>query len=197
MKIKVVNKSLANFDKDFDVLNINFDNVLIEDNYEKVSLKIKDVEIIPENKYEDVISECKDVLKIKLNKGVSIAFYTALTNCIREVIGCEITEIEVLKDEYRTMRKGMWEKNLVLVINSSTPLELHVVGTKYDKTFSISSKTISLDDFIDGCKCAIRCLESEICEKQKSLSRFKKAINKVVINSSKTNGDKIKKLTAS
>lgn len=183
MKIKIVNEELSSFNHNYKVKNINYEIVVVEDNGEFISFSMKDVELIPEGKYEKIILEYKDLLKIKLGTNISPALYAALAGYIENKINNKLENLEVLRDENKPIRKNMWEKKLVVVVNNSIPLHITIIGAKYSKEFSITFKDITLQDFIEGCSEDIRHLRKEIEKKEKDIERHKYVLEKVLKNS--------------
>lgn len=183
MKIRIINQELSSFDHDYKVKNINYDMVVVEDNGKAIPFSMKDVELIPEGKYEKIILEYKDLLKIKLDTNISPALYAALADYIENKINNKLENLEVLRDENKPIRKNMWEKKLVVVVNSSIPLHITIIGTKYSNEFSITFKDITLQNFIEGCSEDIRHLRKEIEKKEKDIERHKYILEKVLKNS--------------
>lgn len=183
MKIRIINQELSSFNHDYKVKNINYDMVVVEDNGKAIPFSMKDVELIPEGKYEKIILEYKDLLKIKLDTNISPALYAALADYIENKINNKLENLEVLRDENKPIRKNMWEKKLVVVVNSSIPLHITIIGTKYSNEFSITFKDITLQNFIEGCSEDIRHLRKEIEKKEKDIERHKYILEKVLKNS--------------
>lgn len=183
MKIRVINKELPLFNQTLKIKSINFDMVVAEMDYEETVLDMEDVELVSENEYENLIVNHKDVLKIKLNREISPAMYVALIDCVEEKIGGKLTALEVLRDEYKISKRGIFEKNIVLVLNNSIALQATVVGMKYSDEFSITFKDIALQDFIEGCNENIRHLKKEIDEKEKNVDRYRNILKAVIKNS--------------
>jgi hypothetical protein len=183
MKIKIVNNELPSFDHDLKVKNINFDMVLAEEDNETLAFEMEDVELVPESKYEELILNYKDILKIKLCAEVSPKLYAALIECIEQRINGKLKSLEVLRDDFKISKRGIWEKRLILVINNSVPLDVTIIGVKYADEFNITFKDIALQSFIEGCCEDVKHLRKEIEEKEKSICRYKRMLNEVLINS--------------
>lgn len=196
MRIEVINKELQTFGKNLKAKGINYDMVVALDNNEKVGINMDDVELIPENKYEKMIVSHIDMLKIKLEKEMSPALYMALLNCIEEKIGGKLENIELLNDSYSISKRGIWEKKLILVVNDSIPLDINIIGQKYAEEFSITFKDITLEQFIDGCKENIAYLENEIAEREKSIERYRKNLQKLLTVGIDGSQTKIRRLAA-
>lgn len=183
MRIRIINEELSNFNHDYKVKNMNYDMVVFEENNESLPINMDDVELIPENKYEELISKYKDILKVRLGNSISTALYAALIDCIEDRINGTLEGLDVLKDEYKISKRGIWEKKLIIVVNDYIPLDITVIGQKYSKEFSITFKDIILKDFINGCCEDMKCLAKEIEEKQKNINIYKKILGKVIGNS--------------
>lgn len=187
MKIKVVNKNFSWFDKEFKVVNMNYDMVVVNNETGNMPLGMEDVEIIPENIYEEAVSGCRDMLKIKLDKGVSLALYSALIEGIKERINGKIISVDVFKDSFGVIKKGIWEKNITVVVNHSMPFDINIIGRNYGKRFDITFKDITLERFIDTCSNDIECLRKEIEQKERLISVYEKSLINVLQNSIKLN----------
>ena len=80
MLAKIINKDLEEFEREFKVRRMNYDQVVV--NYPSdIGLKVfdkKDVEYIKQTEIDEFLIKYSDFLKIKLNRGISIALYKAL-----------------------------------------------------------------------------------------------------------------------
>lgn len=182
MKVKVINEELSLYNNEFKVINLNYDMVEIQGEEQKLYLLKDDVEIIPENKYEDAILRCRDIIKIKLNKGISLLFYTALIDCIELTIKKDIETIDLLQDDFDIIKKGIWEKRIVIVVNEKTALTISVIGRNYGNKFDITIKDNVLLDFIKDCCFQIEGLNKEVNAKMNLIDRYNKAIKDVIGN---------------
>ena len=194
MKIRVVNNKLTLFNNELQVMNMNYDMVVAK--YEKDTIKLskEDVLFIAENQYEEIILKCRDLLKIKLDKTMYIGFYAELVDKLEQVIDKSIKNIEVLVDKYYLIKKGLWEKDLILVINEEIPLEVNVIGKNYSKSFDIVIKEISLRDFTNNCCLEMDMLKLQIKEKQRMIDRYGKILVNVLNKSIKVKVDDVKQL---
>ncbi|WP_333887459.1 hypothetical protein [Clostridium sp.] len=179
MKIKVTNKNSDTFNMEFKVINMNYDNVLINNNGEKKLLQSADVKLIPENSMESIIEQYKDIIKIKLNKGISLAFYSVIIKLIENKTGEKITSIDILEDDFEFIRKGIWRKEVFIMINESIPLEIFANGTKFGKNFNVTIKDVDLSEFIDSCLLFIDEADKKIKEQQSNINIYKKALRNV------------------
>lgn len=196
MMAKIINKELSNFDKSYKIKSLNFDKVVVKENNETFSFNMSDIEIICENKNEELISRHKDILKIKLNSSVSMMLYVALINCIGEKVNGIIEDIEVLRDDFKINKRGIWEKRIVAVVNNAIPLDINIIGTKYGREFNITFKDITLQNFIDGCSEDMRNLKRELEEKGRAIERYKKALEGVLVNRIEADSTEHRKLVS-
>ncbi len=183
MRIKIINEKLSNYNDEYKVQSMNYDMVVVDDNNERTAVNIEDVKLIPETKIDKLIVSYSDILKVKLNNYISAALYAALIEGIEGETNSRLDSLEVLKDEYKISKRGIWDKKLVIVVNNSIPLDVTVVGEKYAEKFSITFKEINLNDFIEGCFENIKHIKKEIEEKEKSIDRYKHMLNDVLKNS--------------
>jgi hypothetical protein len=176
MKIKVINKNLDTFNMEFKVINMNYDNILINNNGQKKLLQSADVELIPENSMESIIEKYKDIIKIKLNKGISLTFYSVIIKLIEDKIGEKVTSIDVLEDEFEFIKKGIWRKKILIMINESIPLGIFANGTKFGKDFNVTIKDVDLSEFIDSCLLFIDEADKKIKEQESNINIYKKSL---------------------
>lgn len=182
MKIKVINESLEEFNQEFKVISINYDNVMIKKQDKKVIIKRDDAQLISENSNEDIILQYKDILKIKLDRGISLGLYKVLVEYIEDVIKSKIQSIALLYDNFEYLRKGIWEKNIVVVVNDLYPLYINIIGRKFGRNFDVSIKEMSLKDFTSECIAEIEEIKKQIEEKEIILNEHKKALKNVINN---------------
>ncbi|MDF2883314.1 MAG: hypothetical protein K0R54_3871 [Clostridiaceae bacterium] len=176
MKIKVINRNLDTFNMEFKVLNMNYDSVLINNNGQKKLLKSADVELIPESSLESIIAKYKDIIKIKLNKGISLAFYSVIIKLMEDKIGNKITSIDVLEDEFEFIKKGIWRKKMLLMINESITLRILTSGTKFGENFNVTISDVQLSEFIEECLFSIDEADKKIKEQESNINIYKKAL---------------------
>lgn len=194
MKVKIINEKLPYFNESCEVVKINFDMVVARTNEKKVYLDMNDVQFIPENIYENTLLNNKDILKIKLNSGISIFLYIELIVSLEDKICGKIENIVLLKDEYKSIRRGLWEKQITLVVNEKFPFDIVVIGRNYDKKFDITIKEVILEDFVSGCNREIKNLTKEISEKEGIIKIYKNILKNVLDNSIKIDRNNFKTL---
>lgn len=180
MKIKVINKNLDTFNMEFKVINMNYDNILVNNNGQKKVLQSDDVELIPENSIESIMAKYKDIIKIKLNKGINLTFYSVIIKLIEDKIRNKVMSIDVLEDEFELVRKGIWRKKILIMINESIPLEVYANGTKFGNDFNVTIKDVDLSEFIESCLFSIDTADKKIKEQQSSINIYKKALRNVL-----------------
>lgn len=180
MKVKVINKSLNCYDMEFKVLKMNYDDIVVYDGEERRHFQRDEVKFISEYNYEDIIIQCKDIIKIRLDRGMPLVVYTKLAYFIEDKINGKIKSINVLKDEYRIIRRGLWEKELFLVINEETPIEVNIIGRNFAKNCDITIRAIELGQFIEECLTEIKELEDLIKQKKELSQRYKKVLQNVI-----------------
>ncbi|AOR24849.1 hypothetical protein [Clostridium taeniosporum] len=180
MKAKIINKELEDFEATFEIRRMNFDQALI--NYPTGSglktFKLKDLELIPENKVDKFLIENRQFLKIKLTKGISIFFYMALLESLEDEIDEKLVELNVLKDKYKINRRGIWEKEILILVNNKFPIEVLSSGQNFKKEgYNIIINKISEENFLNICFNEISKVEKEIEHRNRMLSGFGKAIS--------------------
>jgi hypothetical protein len=182
MKIKVINKKLSHFNEELKVTKLNYDMVAAVKDDIKLNFSKNDVEFIAENEYEDALLEYEDVLKIKLNRGISKEFYIVLIERIEEIIDTKVEAIDLLQDDFRIIKKGLWEKHLLLVVNHKVVLEINVTANNYSNIFNFIITDVALREFVAECAFQVDALEKELKEKQRQISAYRKAVETVVSN---------------
>lgn len=190
MRAKILNKSIDDTREDLKVLSINYDFVAVQINDDKKVLRRDEVELIFEKDSEKILNQYEDILKIKLNKGMTFAFYPTLISFIEDIIGSKVEQIDVLEDEFKFIKKGIWEKNLLIVINNLRTFKISAIGQKYGDNFSFTIKEINLSNFLKEYELKVKALEDEIKERQILKNKYEKTL-KTVINSSMINNESI------
>lgn len=185
MKVKVINSNLEDFNNTFKVRRMNFDQIIV--NYPtgdgiKVFL-FSDVECISENKIDDFLIENREFLKIKLKRGIGVAFYNALKESIEEEIDEKVTHIKVIKDKYNINKRGIWEKELIIFANKKHPLDIICSGEKFKKdSYNIITNKIFKDNFLEICNVELEHLRKEIEQKNGIISSLEEIIGELKMN---------------
>lgn len=179
---KIINKDLEDFEREFKVRRMNYDQVVV--NYPSdIGLKVfdkKDVEYIKQTEIDEFLIKYSDFLKIKLNRGISIALYKALLESIEAELDIIFENLNLLKDKYEVNKRGVWEKEILAVINYKIPVKLITSGQNFKKSgFNISIEIIEEKEFFEICKFEINKIQEEIKEKERILSRYGLAIEKL------------------
>lgn len=182
MKAKMVNKDECNDDELLKVLSMNYDFVMLKVNHDKKVVRREEVELIPENNYEDIFNQYKDILKIKLDKGIELSFYSTLINYIENIIEQKVQNIDVLEDDYKFIKKGIWEKKLLIVINKLITFEVRTIGEKYGNNFSFTIKELNLLEFYEEYKNKVEILKSEIQGKVILKKKYEKTLKDIINN---------------
>ena len=182
MLAKIINKDLEEFEREFKVRRMNYDQVVV--NYPSdIGLKVfdkKDVEYIKQTEIDEFLIKYSDFLKIKLNRGISIALYKALLESIEAELDIIFENLNLLKDKYEVNKRGVWEKEILAVINYKIPVKLITSGQNFKKSgFNISIEIIEEKEFFEICKFEINKIQEEIKEKERVLSRYGMAIEKM------------------
>lgn len=182
MLAKIINKDLEEFEREFKVRRMNYDQVVV--NYPSdIGLKVfdkKDVEYIKQTEIDEFLIKYSDFLKIKLNRGISIALYKALLESIEDELDIIFENLNLLKDKYEVNKRGVWEKEILAVINYKIPVKLITSGQNFKKSgFNISIEIIEEKEFFEICKFEINKIQEEIKEKERILSRYGMAIEKM------------------
>ena len=182
MLAKIINKDLEEFEREFKVRRMNYDQVVV--NYPSdIGLKVfdkKDVEYIKQTEIDEFLIKYSDFLKIKLNRGISIALYKALLESIEAELDIIFENLNLLKDKYEVNKRGVWEKEILAVINYKIPVKLITFGQNFKKSgFNISIEIIEEKEFFEICKFEINKIQEEIKEKERILSRYGLAIEKL------------------
>ena len=179
---KIINKDLEEFEREFKVRRMNYDQVVV--NYPSdIGLKVfdkKDVEYIKQTEIDEFLIKYSDFLKIKLNRGISIALYKALLESIEAELDIIFENLNLLKDKYEVNKRGVWEKEILAVINYKIPVKIIASGQNFKKSgFNISIEIIEEKEFFEICKFEINKIQEEIKEKERILSRYGMAIEKM------------------
>ena len=182
MLAKIINKDLEEFEREFKVRRMNYDQVVV--NYPSdIGLKVfdkKDVEYIKQTEIDEFLIKYSDFLKVKLNRGISIALYKALLESIEAELDIIFENLNLLKDKYEVNKRGVWEKEILAVINYKIPVKIIASGQNFKKSgFNIYIEIIEEKEFFEICKFEINKIQEEIKEKERILSRYGMAIDKM------------------
>lgn len=182
MLAKIINKDLEEFEREFKVRRMNYDQVVV--NYpSSIGIKVfkkDDVEYIKQTEIDEFLIKYSDFLKVKLNRGISIALYKALLESIEAELDIIFDNLNLLKDKYEVNKRGIWEKEILAVINYKIPVKIIASGQNFKKSgFNISIEVVEEKEFLEICKFEINKIQEEIKEKERILSRYGLAIEKL------------------
>lgn len=182
MIVKIVNSVLDDYGNEFKVRRMNFDQIVV--NYpSRIGLKsfsFDDVECRSENEIDDFLINNRQFLKIKIRRGISVIFYNALKDSVENELGEEVKTLNVLEDEYKVNKRGIWEKELIILVNKIFPLEIISSGKNFKKdSYNIIISKIEKENFLEVCRQEIDNLNKEIEQKNMMLSGIIEAIANV------------------
>ncbi|MGL5152118.1 MAG: hypothetical protein ACRC7N_16295 [Clostridium sp.] len=179
MKAKILKSDDMQYGKELKVRRMNIDKIIINypDRMGFKEFKYDEVDIITEGEIDEFIIKNRDLLKIKLNRGISIMFYKFLLDELKREIEEEISEINLLKDKYKVNKRGIWEKELVLMTNKKNIFKIDASGMNFKRDgYSISIKELDKSEFLEGAIIEINRIRSEIKIREVMLARYGEAI---------------------
>lgn len=179
MLVKIIDKTLEDYNKEFKVRRMNYDQVVV--NYpSNKGIKVfnnSEIDFITESEVDEFLIKYSDFLKIKLNRGISVSLYRGLLEIIESQLNIKFENLNLLKDKYNINKRGIWEKEIIAVINKSTPVKILATGQNFKKVgFNISLEQINKNEFFDMCSFEIEKIKNEIKLKEDSLERYGIAI---------------------
>ena len=182
MIVKIVNTECEDYNKEFKLRRMNYDQVLV--NYpDSKGIRVfnKDsVEFITEIEIDEFLVKYNDFLKIKLNRGISVALYKAILDTIENEYNIEFKSLNLLKDKYAVNKRGVWEKEILCVINEIIPIKINASGQNFKKSgFNIKVEEVNKEEFFEICSFEIKKINKEIKEKEDILARYGMAIEKI------------------
>lgn len=182
MIVKIVNTECEDYNKEFKLRRMNYDQVVV--NYpDSKGIRVfnKDsVEFITEIEIDEFLVKYNDFLKIKLNRGISVALYKAILDTIENEYNIEFKSLNLLKDKYAVNKRGVWEKEILCVINEIIPIKINASGQNFKKSgFNIKVEEVNKEEFFEICSFEIKKINKEIKEKENILARYGMAIEKI------------------
>lgn len=182
MIVKIVNTECEDYNKEFKLRRMNYDQVVV--NYpDSKGIRVfnKDsVEFITETEIDEFLVKYNDFLKIKLNRGISVALYKAILDAIENEYNIEFKSLNLLKDKYAINKRGVWEKEILCVINEIIPIKINASGQNFKKSgFNIKVEEVNKEEFFEICSFEIKKINKEIKEKEDILARYGMVIEKV------------------
>lgn len=199
MLVKIIDKTLDDYDKEFKVRRMNYDQVVV--NYPgNKGIKVfnnNEIEFITESEVDEFLIKYNDFLKIKLNRGISVGLYKALLEIIESQLNIKFENFNLLRDKHVVNKRGIWEKEIIAVINKSIPVKILAVGQNFKKVgFNINLDQIDENEFFEMCCFEIEKIENEIKLKKDSLARYGMAIeNLKKVEKNKSGENPVKMLT--
>lgn len=182
MKVKIINSNSEDYQKELKLRRMNYDQVVV--NYPggkgiKVFDKL-DVEFITESEIDEFLIKYSDFLKIKLNRGISVVLYKAILDTIENELKINFNGLNLLKDKYAVNKRGIWEKEILCVINENMPIKIIADGQNFKKSgFNINIEEVEKEEFLEICAFEIKKINKEIKEKEEILARYGLAIEKI------------------
>ena len=182
MIVKIVNTECEDYNKEFKLRRMNYDQVVV--NYpDSKGIRVfnKDsVEFITEIEIDEFLVKYNDFLKIKLNRGISVALYKAILDTIENEYNIEFKSLNLLKDKYAVNKRGVCEKEILCVINEIIPIKINASGQNFKKSgFNIKVEEVNKEEFFEICSFEIKKINKEIKEKEDILARYGMAIEKI------------------
>ncbi|MEG1004465.1 hypothetical protein [Clostridium sp.] len=175
MKVIVKNSELDDYNKEFKVKRINYDKVLvIYPNKERLKEFYNiDVEIIQESTIDNFLINNMEFLKIKLQRGISVAFYKALADGIQLEFKEAVKSIDLLVDKYSINNRNIFEKELLLMVNKKYLLKIISTGKKFSrKEYKFNIVKVEKDEFMGIYNDERVRIIKEIEKKEKLLSKY-------------------------
>ena len=182
MIVKIVNTECEDYNKEFKLRRMNYDQVVV--NYpDSKGIRVfnKDsVEFITETEIDEFLVKYNDFLKIKLNRGISVVLYKAILDTIENEYNIEFKSLNLLKDKYAVNKRGVWEKEILCVINEIIPIKINASGQNFKKSgFNIKVEEVNIEEFFEICSFEIKKINKEIKEKEDILARYGMVIEKI------------------
>ncbi|SHK86010.1 hypothetical protein SAMN02745163_04582 [Clostridium cavendishii DSM 21758] len=184
MKVKVIDSNLKDFGLEFKVRRMNYDQVIVRypEGDGLFTFTTHQVELISEGEVDEILIKYPCLLKIKIHRGVSVFFYKAFLENLHTIMDDEeLSDINLLKDVYKEVnKKGLWEKNMILVINEKYPLVINATGIKFRKSnYEFDSKVIEPEEFKELCEFEMKKIKEQIEHKNILLERYELALNEI------------------
>ena len=182
MKVKIINSNSEDYQKELKLRRMNYDQVVVNYPSEK-GIKVFDkveVEFITESEVDEFLIKYSDFLKIKLNRGISVALYKGILDTIENELKIDFKSLNLLKDKYVVNKRGIWEKEILCVINDIMPIKITANGQNFKKSgFNIYIDEIPKEEFLEICAFEIKKINKEVKEKEDLLARYGEVIEKI------------------
>ena len=182
MRVKVINSNLSDYGKEFKVRRMNYDQVVV--NYPGVKginvFNKIDLEFITESEVDKFLIKYNDFLKIKLNRGISVTLYKVILDAIENELNIDFENLNLLKDKYSVNKRGVWEKEILSLINNKFAIKIVASGQNFKKSgFNIEIIEVLKEEFLEICAIEIKKINKEIKEKEDLLARYGESIEKI------------------
>lgn len=182
MKVKIINSNSQDYERELKLRRMNYDQVVVNYPNEK-GMKVFDkdeVEFITESEVDEFLIKYNDFLKIKLNRGISVVLYKGILDAIENELKIDFESLNLLKDKYSVNKRGIWEKEILCVINEIMPIKIMANGQNFRKSgFNINIDEIEKEEFLEICAFEIKKINKEIKQKEDLLGRYGEAIEKI------------------
>ena len=182
MRVKIINSNSEDYQKELKLRRMNYDQVVVNYPSEK-GIKVFDkveVEFITESEVDEFLIKYSDFLKIKLNRGISVVLYKAILDTIENELKINFNGLNLLKDKYAVNKRGIWEKEILCVINENMPIKIIADGQNFKKSgFNINIEEVEKEEFLEICAFEIKKINKEIKEKEDLLKRYGEGIEKI------------------
>ena len=182
MIAKIIDENSSDYNKEFKVRRMNYDQVVVNyPNSKGINVFLKEqVDYVCETEVDEFLIKYSDFLKIKLNRGISVALYKILLEEIESELELEFKSLNLLQDKYSVSKRGVWEKGILVVINDSVPIKINAVGQNFKKSnFNINIDKLLEEDFLEICAFEINKVQHKIKEQEEILARYGLAIEKI------------------
>ncbi|WP_160693008.1 hypothetical protein [Clostridium sp. C2-6-12] len=181
MKARVINCNLEDYNSILKVRRMNFDKIFV--NYPNTAgikeFSFQDVECVSENEIDEFLINNREFLKIRLKRGISVIFYNALYTSIKTEIKEEVENLTVIKDKYKINKKGIWEKEILLIVNNTFPIEVLASGKNFKRDqYNIIINKLEKGNCLEAWYEEINNIEREVELKSLILSRLKEDMEK-------------------
>ncbi|MGL5086782.1 MAG: hypothetical protein ACRC68_13915 [Clostridium sp.] len=179
MKVKVINKDNSDFNKEFKVKRMNYDQTVVNyPNAEGLNIFSNiDLDFITESELDEFLVKNRDFLKIRLNRGISIAFYKILLENLESQLEVPFKSLNLLRDKYSVNKRGIWDKEIIFVVNNNIPIKVTANGQNFKKVgYDMNLEEINLEEFSELCIFEIKKIQKNIKDKELALSRYGEAL---------------------
>lgn len=159
MKVKIINSSSGDYEREFKLRRMNYNQVVVNYPGEK-GIKVfqkEEVEFITETEVDEFLINYSDFLKIKLNRGISVALYKGILDSLENQLKINFKGLNLLKDKYAVNKRGIWEKEILCTINDNIPIKITADGQNFKKSgFNITIDEIPKEEFLEICAFEIK-----------------------------------------